>query len=139
MTTPEKFVYSVPKEVLRNRRKRRADAWKTICPGVIVQRSLDFEELFNLVHEPSGNIFCSSHDIENLQEAAGDLSRLPCDFTVETAQGVYRNLSKLSHFNAERFWQAIRKTGPPKHWKAYLIRAAKNYEKCRKEFVSGKK
>ena len=152
---PDPFLYRIPKDILRCTKKNLALAWKSDCPGIILQVPLEagtdsfgeaqaqfHDGLLNvhLVHEPSGCILVTFMDYGTARKAAKTLAGLPINFSVPTAQGVYLEVSKLTLPQSDLFYKTLGLSAPPaKVRKQKAEEYAKNYETTRQKWVSEKR
>jgi hypothetical protein len=143
----EPFLYKVPSDVLRNTKRLRAIAWKSACPGIIVQVPVDSDVTISelpeaglddlqvhLVHEGSGCVLGSFFEYQQARKIAGVLAGLPLNCATKTAQEFYLEVGKLDNASAKLFFTSLG-LAIPKNFSSVAADYAANHEKRRTEWV----
>lgn len=89
------FIYTIPVGCLKDSKRRTVTAWRTICPGLIVQGKIDFTGMA-LVHQHSGFVITRVKSIREGEWKAGVLLGIGIDWTLTDAFEIESSVRLLS-------------------------------------------
>jgi len=151
MKSKTPFVYQVSDKMSRGLYSRNVLAWKSRCPGLILQSPMETElslsgvddflsdvesRFVHIVHKNSSCILLTFVDFYDARLICGALSGLPIDWECKTAQEVYLQVAKVDT-TARKLLAAICSFDEKRLDPERSAEMARNHEKRMEEWRKG--